>query len=67
MKPKKTPTDEVCAKNIFNSFVWFKNERIYLSQKVPTIVALFLLLIMPPQVKIIYAMALSYFILIDNN
>ena len=67
MKPKKTPTDEVCAKNIFNSFVWFKNERIYLSQKVLTIVALFLLLIMPPQVKIIYAMALSYFILIDNN
>ena len=56
MKPKKTPTDEVCAKNIFNSFVWFKNERIYLSQKVPTIVALFLLLIMPPEVKIIYAM-----------
>ena len=56
MKPKNTPTNNVCAEKIFNSFVWFKDEKIYLSKKVPTIVALFLLLIMPPEIKIIYAM-----------
>ena len=56
MKPKNTPTNNICAEKIFNSFVWFKDEKIYLSKKVPTIVALFLLLIMPPEIKIIYAM-----------
>lgn len=56
MNPNKTPTIDICAEKIFNSFVWFKDEKIYLSQKVPTIVALFLLLIMPPEIKIVYAM-----------
>ena len=56
MTPKNTPTIDICAENIFNDFVWFKDEKIYLSQKVPTIVALFLLLIMPSEVKIVYAM-----------
>ena len=56
MKLNNTPTDKVCAEKIFNSFVWFKDEKIYLSQKVPAIIALFLLLIMPPEVKIVYDM-----------
>ena len=56
MKNNKTPTNDICAEKIFNSFVWFKDEKIYLSQKVPTIVAIFLILIMPPEIKIIYAM-----------
>ena len=56
MKNNKTPTNDICAEKIFNSFVWFKNEKIYLSPKVPTIVAIFLLLIMPPEIKIIYDM-----------
>lgn len=57
MTSNKTPTDKVCAEKIFNSFVWFKDEKIYLSQEVPSIIALFLLLIMPCEVKIIYDMA----------
>ena len=57
MTSNKTPTDKVCAEKIFNSFVWFKDEKIYLSQEVPSIIALFLLLIMPREVKIIYDMA----------
>ena len=56
MKPNNTPTNKVCAEKIFNSFVWFKDDKIYLSQKVPAIVALFLLLIMPSEVKIVYDM-----------
>ena len=56
MKPNKTPTNDICAEKIFNSFVWFKDEKIYLSSKVPTIVAIFLLLIMPSEIKIVYAM-----------
>ena len=44
MTSNKTPTDKVCAEKIFNSFVWFKDEKIYLSQEVPSIIALFLLL-----------------------
>lgn len=57
MNANKTPTEIVCAEEIFNSLVWFKDEKIYLSQNVPSIIALFLLLIMPPEVKIIYDMA----------
>ena len=57
MTSNKTPTDKVCAEKIFNSFVWFKDEKIYLSQEVPSIIALFLLFIMPREVKIIYDMA----------
>ena len=56
MTTKKTPTTNISAEKIFNSLVWFKNEKIFLSQKVPTIVAIFLLLMMPCEVKIIYAM-----------
>lgn len=56
MISNNTPTSNICAEKIFNSFVWFKDEKIYLSQKVPAIVALFLLLIMPSEVKIVYAM-----------
>ena len=56
MTSKNTPTDKVCAEKLFNSYVWFKDEKIYLSQKVPAIIALFLLLIMPSEVKIVYAM-----------
>ena len=56
MKQNKTPTNNICAEKIFNSFVWFKDEKIYLSDKVPTIVAIFLLLIMPPEIKIVYCM-----------
>ena len=41
MNENKTPTNDICAEKIFNSFVWFKNEKIYLSSKVPTIVAIF--------------------------
>ena len=57
MTSNKTPTDKVCAEEIFNSWVWFKDEKIYLSQNVPSIIALFLFLIMPREVKIIYDMA----------
>ena len=56
MKTKNPPTNKVCAEKIFKTFVWFKDEKIYLSQKVPTIVALFLLLIIPSEIKIVYAM-----------
>ena len=56
MKSNNTPTSDICAEKIFNSFVWFKDEKIYLSQKVPSIIALFLFLIMPREVKIIYDM-----------
>lgn len=57
MKNNKTPTNDICAEKIFNSFVWFKDEKIYLSQEVPSIITLFLLFIMPREVKIIYDMA----------
>ena len=56
MKNEITPTNSICAEEIFNSYVWFNNERIYLSEKVPAIIALFLFLIMPSEIKIIYAM-----------
>ena len=56
MKNEITPTNSICAEEIFNSYVWFNNERIYLSEKVPAIIALFLFLIMPSKIKIIYAM-----------
>ena len=57
MKNNKTPTNDICAEKIFNSFVWFKDEKIYLSQEVPSIIALFLLFIMPREDKIIYDIA----------
>ena len=53
MKENKPPTNKICAEEIFNSYVWFKDEKIYLSNKVPSIIALFLFLIMPSEVKII--------------
>ena len=56
MTHEKTPTNDICAERLFNSLVWFKDEKIYLSQKVPAIVAIFLVLIMPSEIKIIYAM-----------
>ena len=56
MTPNNAPTDKVCAEEIFNSLVWFKDEKIYLSPLVPSIIALFLFLIMPREVKIIYDM-----------
>ncbi|MBO6109802.1 MAG: hypothetical protein J6P12_02875 [Methanobrevibacter sp.] len=45
MTPNNAPTDKVCAEEIFNSLVWFKDEKIYLSPMVPSIIALFLFLI----------------------
>ena len=56
MTSNNAPTDKVCAEEIFNSLFWFKDEKIYLSPKVPSIIALFLFLIMPREVKIIYDM-----------